>query len=87
MQKIFYFLKVRKEYSTEEDSGKTRKSQKVEKTDNSVKHLSSKLKGQHIGGMLSVLQHSVFGEAGVYGFVVQGTEVRNKRVSTFSQEL
>lgn len=80
---IMASVEVRKEYSTEEDSGKTRKSQKVEKTDNSVKHLSSKLKGQHIGGMLSVLQHSVFGEAGVYGFVVQGTEVT---VSALSAE-
>jgi hypothetical protein len=47
----------------------------AEKTTTVINHLDSNLKGQHVGEMLAVLPRSVFDLHGIYGIIVQGTEV------------
>lgn len=42
---------------------------------NQVQHVDCKLKGQHVGEILSVLHHSLFGPTGIFGIIVQATEV------------
>ena len=50
-----------------------------EKMQHSLEFLASEVKGQHTGEMLSLLPSSVFGTNGIFGFIVQGTNVRPVR--------
>ncbi|XP_048770846.2 uncharacterized protein LOC125676984 [Ostrea edulis] len=51
------------------------KLRKVSESHDPVEHVDCELKGQHLGGMLSVLCDSLFGPTGIFGFIVQATEV------------
>ena len=69
------FFKVKKEYSNSEGKVSERSPRHAENRATFVDHLDSSLKGQHVGGMLAVLPKSVFELHGIYGMIVQGTEV------------
>ncbi|XP_078321337.1 uncharacterized protein LOC111115924 [Crassostrea virginica] len=74
-EKILAVVEVKKKYSKSEDRVSERKLRNIEKKATFVDHLDSNLKGQHVGEMLAVLPKSIFKLHGIYGIVVQGTEV------------
>ncbi|KAK3089915.1 hypothetical protein FSP39_007632 [Pinctada imbricata] len=65
---------MKKRYSQEDDIKETRTLRGSEKMSTPVKHIDHQLKG-HVGEMLSKLKDSVIGPTGIYGFIIQGTEV------------
>lgn len=72
---VLAVVKVKKSYSREEDAESARQLQGLQKKPRFSKHIDYKLKGQHVGQLMSVLPNSVFGSSGIYGFIVQATEV------------
>ncbi|XP_061191644.1 uncharacterized protein LOC133199833 [Saccostrea echinata] len=72
---VLAVVEVKKFYSKEIDSETQRKLRKVTKVQNPIQHVDSKLKGQHVGEILSVLQYSLFGPTGIFGLIVQATEI------------
>ncbi|XP_061197483.1 uncharacterized protein LOC133205653 [Saccostrea echinata] len=68
-------VKVTKTYKKEIDLEAQKKMRKVIKVQNPTEHVDTNLKCQHIGDILSVLRCSLFGPTGMFGFVVQATEV------------
>lgn len=48
---------------------------KCERKISNPHHIGSDLQGQHVGQILCALPHSLFGERGSFGIVVQGTKV------------
>lgn len=68
-------LKVRKDYSRDQSRKRTFSGELIS---GPIGHIDSGLKGQHTGDMIAAVPYSVFGLEGVFGFIVQGTKVRNK---------
>ncbi|XP_076078081.1 uncharacterized protein LOC143048333 [Mytilus galloprovincialis] len=81
--KVIAVVKVRQNYSNDRRNEPPDKKLKVRSvardkmTGNiAAEHIDPLLKGQHIGDMLAVAESSsVFGQNGVFGFIVQGTKV------------
>nr|XP_022309563.1 uncharacterized protein LOC111115199 isoform X2 [Crassostrea virginica] len=84
-EKIFAVVQVKKEYSNSEGKVSERRLRHAENRATFVDHLNSSLKGQHVGGMLAVLPKSVFELHGIYGMIVQGTEVTMASMSVGEQ--
>lgn len=81
--KVIAVVKVRKNYSEDrrdeppDKKTKLRSVARDKMTGNiAAEHVDPLLKGQHIGEMLAVAEStSVFGQNGIFGFIVQGTKV------------
>ncbi|XP_056015536.1 uncharacterized protein LOC125676828 [Ostrea edulis] len=74
-EKVLAVVKVRKKYREAEESVSEGTARNTEKITSDLNHLHSSVTGQHVGEMLSILPRSVFGINGIYGIIVQGTEV------------
>lgn len=72
---IIAVVEVKKKYSREGDPESERTQQNKEIVTWQVPHVNDNVKAKHIGEMLAVLPYSVFGNNGLYGFIVQGTNV------------
>ncbi|XP_063438734.1 uncharacterized protein LOC134719694 [Mytilus trossulus] len=71
--KIFAVIEVKK-CCQDEENEQIRNLRSIQKRA-FVQHVGSSLKGQHCGQFLCTLPFSAFGNRGMYGFIVQGTQV------------
>lgn len=72
---IFGIVKVKNYYSKESDSQTQRNLERGTTVHNQDQGVDSRLKGQLVGDILAVLKNSMFGPTGIFGLIVQATEV------------
>lgn len=72
---IFGIVKVKNYYSKESDSQTQRNLERGTTVHNQDQCVDSRLKGQLVGDILAVLKNSMFGPTGIFGLIVQATEV------------
>lgn len=73
---LWFYLQVKKYWLDEGYSNQNVHSlRKCERRISNPHHIGSDLQSQHVGQILCAQPHSLFGEKGNFGIVVQGTKV------------